>query len=562
MISVSLFARWARVFTIVPLLVATCTISCTKNKGESVPRNVLLIVVDTLRQDHLGCYGYDRGDSKTIDELARRGVMFTQARSPVPLTLPSFTSIFTSTYPVFHKIRQNETYSISDSVTTLAEVFKEKGVKTKAVVGSAVLASRYGLDQGFDHYDDKFEKAPAPSDHIPLQPIEYGSAPKRSAQEVVRLAVDWLEENSADPFFLFLHFFDPHLPFDTPEKLPREKYSVEELPIWAYDSEIASVDMQLGVLMSSLEELDLTGNTLVVFTADHGEGLMEHMEASHGYLLYDSTIRVPMIFSCPGILPQGKVLEGAVRTIDLMPTLLDIFGLEPPARLHGISLKEQILGDVGLPRVDSYFETYYGRFFLGWSVLKGVEWNEWKYIQAPKPELYHLREDPGETVNLIEERPEIASSMRERLNTLISTYSNPSAEVARSVPMDAEHKEVLESLGYFTEMVEVEEPDSLLPDPKDMMEEYNRKQLLLNRIMLAGQLIQGERYDASIQLLEGIEEAGDREWMIHFYLGLAYMGRSENQHAKKELLVALDQVPIGPERVKIREALRYLETRL
>ncbi len=559
MISVSFFARWARVFTFTPLLVATCAVSCTKDKGDSVPRNVLLIVVDTLRQDHLGCYGYDRGDSKTIDELARRGVMFTRARSAVPLTLPSFTSIFTSTYPVFHRVRQNETYSISDSVTTLAEVFREKGFKTKAVIGSAALASRYGLDQGFDHYDDEFEKAAKPSDHIPLQPIEYGPVSKRRAREVVRLAVDWLEENSADPFFLFLHFFDPHLPFDTPEKLPREEYSAEELPVWAYDSEIASVDRQLGVLMSSLEELDLTENTLVVFTADHGEGLMEHMEASHGYLLYDSTIRVPMIFSCPGILPQGKVLDGAVRTIDLMPTLLDIFGHEPPARIQGISLKEQILGDVGLPEVDSYFETYYGRLFLGWSVLKGVEWDEWKYIQAPKPELYNLQEDPGETANLIEERPEIASSMRERLNTLISTHSNPSAEVAKSIPMDSEQKEVLESLGYFTELVEVEEPDSLLPDPKDMMEEYSRRQIILARIRRACDLIKRGRYNESLQFIEGIKDAGDRQWMVHYHLAQAYIGRSELNRAEKELHAALDLAPVGNDRVQIRETMRYLE---
>ena len=339
-----------------------------------------------------------------------------------------------------------------------------------------------------------------------------------------------------------------------------EGYRPEELPVWAYDSEIASVDGRLGELMASLERLGLSKNTLIVFTADHGEGLLEHKEATHGYFLYDSTIRIPLIFSCPGIIPRGKVVEGTVRSIDLMPTLLDIFGLEPPDGLQGTSFKGQILGKSSPTRVESYFETYYGKFFLGWSALKGIQWNEWKYIKAPKPELYNLEEDPGETVNLIDERPEVASSMRERLKTVISAYSNPSVKMARPLPMDAEHKELLESLGYLTEVVDVGgESDSLLPDPKDMMEEYSRKQVILGRIRLAGLLIQGGRYDASLLLLNGIEDAGDREWMVHYQLALAYMGRSDARRAEEELLAALDQAPIGPERVRIREALRYLE---
>ena len=192
MISVSSSAeRWC-IFAFISLLIVTCIASCTKHGRESLPRNVLLIAVDTLRQDHLGCYGYGRGNSKTIDELAARGVMFTQARSAVPLTLPSFTSIFTSTYPIYHKVRQNETYSMSDSVTTLVEVFKENGFKTMAVIGSAALSSRYGLDQGFDLYNDKFEKLTEPSDREALPPNEYGPASRRRAREVVRLAVNWL----------------------------------------------------------------------------------------------------------------------------------------------------------------------------------------------------------------------------------------------------------------------------------------------------------------------------------------------------------------------------------
>ncbi len=559
--TLNVHARWKRLFISIPCLVVLFLFSCSLFERDPVPRNVVFIVVDTLRQDHLGCYGYPRGATRTIDELARRGVRFTNARCSVPLTLPSFTSIFTSTYPLYHKVQQNETYSISDSVTTLVEVFKEKGFKTKAVIGSTVLSSRYGLDQGFDHYDDAFAEVPMPSETMTLQPMEYGPVVKRNAREVVRLAVDWLEENSDDPFFLFLHFFDPHIPLDSPEKLPTAGYQPEEIVTWAYDSEVAVVDRQLGVLMRSLERLGIEENTLVVFTADHGEGLLEHMEATHGYLLYDSTIRVPMIFFCPGILTQGKVLDGTVRTIDLMPTLLDLFDLEPPERLQGISFREQILGDIDTPPVDSYFETYYGRFFMGWSELKGVQWNEWKYIQAPKPELYNIRDDPGELVNLIEQRPDVASSMKERLNNLISTHSNPSVTMARPLPMDEEYREILESLGYFTELVEVAEPETLLPDPKDMIVDFTRKQIDLSRIRTACSLIQGGRYDEGIRFLDEIEDAGDRQWMVHLHYALAHIGKSEYRRAEEELRTASDLAHDSSGQDQVRQVREYLEER-
>jgi arylsulfatase A-like enzyme len=552
--------RW--LFVLVPLTFTLVLLSCSNFGREKTPRNLVLIAVDTLRQDHLGCYGYERGDSKTIDGLAWNGVMFTQARSAVPLTLPSFASIFTSTYPLYHKIRQNEKFAIVDSVKTLTEVFRDAGFRTMAVIGSAALASRYGLGQGFDMYDDDFIDSPSFPAVGSFPTSESESEARRLAPEVVERAINWLDENSGDPFFLFLHFFDPHLPYDTPEKLPMDGYRYEELPVWAYDSEIANVDRQVERLMAVLEAHDLIDNTLVVLTADHGEGLMEHMEATHGYFLYDSTIRIPLIFSCPGVIPRGKVVEGTIRTIDLMPTLIDLFHLEMPDGIQGISFKGQLLGDESPEPVDSYFETYYGRAFLGWSELKGVQWNEWKYIQAPKPELYNLTEDPGERVNLVDERPEVTSMMKDKLDTIESTYSGASVNMARSVPMDPEHKELLESLGYLTDVVTIEEEtDSLLPDPKDMMEGYYQRQIVLGKIRLAGQLIQGKEYDAGVRLLEGLGETGSHEWLVHYQLGLAYMGKSDVERAGEEFRKALEITPIGPERVKIREALRYYETK-
>jgi len=550
---------WPLFFLVVLVpLVATCA----RWTGVKRPRNVILIAVDTLRQDHLGCYGYGRGNSRTIDHLAERGVRFTQARTAVPLTLPSFTTIFTSTYPLTHMVRQNETYSLNDSVTTMTEVFKGAGFKTMAVIGSAALASRYGLNQGFDGYDDEFGPLEGKRVGSIPAPSKQGPVTRRRAKEVVDRAVDWLEVNSEGPFFLFLHFFDPHLPYDTPEKLPMDGYGEEELPTWAYDSEIASVDRQLGRLFENLEKLDLEGNTLVVLTADHGEGLMEHMEATHGYLLYDSTVRIPLIFSCPGIIPEGKVVDETFRTIDLAPTLIDLFGLEIPGAMQGISHRESILGDAKSPEVSAYFETYYARIFLGWSALRGVQWRQWKYIQAPAPELYNLADDPHEEVNLFDKRPEVAESMKKRLASIRATYSRTHGRMARTVPMDPGHKEILESLGYMTKVVDTgEEADSLLPDPKDMMPSYSQRQIVLGRIHLSGQMIQMGRYDAGIRLLKTIEDAGDRQWMVHYNMGLALMGKSEVKGARREFQAALARAPVGPERVQIREAIRYLDTK-
>ena len=546
-------------FVLVPLLVAGVFSSCARFGGKDRPRNLILIAVDTLRQDHLGCYGYGRGDSKAIDGMARRGVMFTEVRTAVPLTLPSFSSIFTSTYPLYHGIRQNETFSMVDSVTTLAEVFQRAGFQTKAILGSAALSKRYGLDQGFDDYDDRFEGRPSGPDRGSIVPDEYGSASRRRAPEVMDRAVEWIGEHGDDRFFLFLHFFDPHLPYDSEEKLPLDAYGDDELPAWAYDSEIATVDRQIARLLETLRERHLIGITLIVFTADHGEGLMDHWEATHGYLLYDSTVHIPLIFFCPGLIPEGKVVDGTVRSIDLMPTLIDVFGLPAPGGLQGVSFKDQIFGAAGGDETVSYFETYYARLFLGWSELRGVQWKQWKYIQAPTPELYDLGTDPGEEVNLVDRRPEIAAAMRARLDGILKEYSAPAGRMARPVRMDAEHKELLESMGYLTEVVDVD-ADTLLPDPKAMMKDYIEGQIDLGRIRIAGLLVQAGEYDRGIRILEGLKMKGEREWMVHYTLGLACMGKSDVARAGEEFRKALEIAPIGPERVRIREAMRYLET--
>ena len=536
--------------------------SCIGKKGEERPRNMILIIVDTLRQDHLGCYGYDRAHTPSIDQLASGGTRFNQARTAVPLTLPSITSILTSTYPLYHNIKVNGSYTLEDSTLTLAEVFKKNGFRTAAFIGSIALARQHGLYQGFDLYDEEFNEPDHAPDTgaVPLRWVQ--SRGQRKASEVVDSAIGWLEKMKGEPFFLFLHFFDPHLPYDPPEYLSMVNYAPEETDMLAYDSEVAFVDGQIGRLMAALEGYRLTDETLIVFVADHGEGLKEHKEVGHGHFLYDSTIRVPLIFFFPPLIPAGQAISGNVRTIDITPTILDFFDFDPSEGMQGASLKDQMLGGDEPIGDLSYFETYYNRIYMGWSVLKGIQWRDWKYVKAPRRELYNLAVDSGETMNLIGEHEDIERTMDAKLDSVVSLYSGRSRRISRTIPLDEEVKGLLESLGYFTQPVEMpESSDSMLPDPKDMIDEFNRKQEIIEQIYTSGTLIQIGKYDQSIRILAELRGDGENQWMIDYNLGLAFMGKGDLEKAREKLFEALEQVPVGPERVKVREALRYLETK-
>jgi tetratricopeptide (TPR) repeat protein len=274
-------------------------------------------------------------------------------------------------------------------------------------------------------------------------------------------------------------------------------------------------------------------------------------------------MKIPLIFWCPGIIPEGKVLNGTFRHIDLMPTLLEIFGIDPHQGAQGVSHMDQIFKGEEELELETYLESHYAKLFLGWSELRGVQWGEWKYVEAPKPELYNLKDDPNELVNLYEERPGIVSSMQERLDSIVSAYSGMGEGLGVTIPMDEEHREALESLGYLTQTVHIDEStDSILPDPKDMMPEYTKNQITFGKIILAGTLIEGGIYDDAIKILEEADNAGDKQWLIHYNLGIAYMEKGKDDHAKEELQKAIELTPIGPERVQVREALRYVGKRI
>ncbi len=277
--------------------------------------NVLLVSIDTLRADHLGAYGYAEAETPRLDQIAREGIRFAQVVSPMPLTLPAHTSLMTAVPTSVHGIRDNGAFELSAETSTLAEQLRAAGYQNGAFVGSFVLHSRWGLSRGFAHYDDRFEYGVAGG--VPGQ-VE------RPAEAVVDAALSWLTEPREAPFFSWVHLFDPHSPYAAPE--PYGSRYIDR----PYDGEIAYTDAQVGRLLDGIDAAGLLDNTIVVVTADHGEGLGEHGEPGHGLFLYDTTVLVPLIIRLPDRLLAGREVAEQVRLIDIAPTLVELTGAALP----------------------------------------------------------------------------------------------------------------------------------------------------------------------------------------------------------------------------------------
>lgn len=412
--------------------------------------NVLLVTMDTTRADRLGCYGYSRANTPSIDYLAENGVRFLTAYSPVPLTCPSHCSIMTGTYPVYHQVRNNGTYYLAPELQTLAEVMKKNGLKTSAFVASFTVDSRFGLDQGFDVYDDQF---------APDQAFKALNSERR-ADAVYASFSGWLDENKEDQFFAWVHFFDPHIPYDPPS------HYGEEFQDNPYDGEIAFMDFYIGKIVEKLRDTGLLEKTLIVLAGDHGEAFGEKQEEGHGVFIYESTTRVPLIFYSADHLPAGVSFEDKVRLIDIMPTVLDMMAFEMPEEIQGVSLVPLIEGRK-TQDLSVYIESYFPRENYGWSQLVGLVDGDWKYIDAPKPELYNLSLDPREEKNLMREETRIAQEKKDRLDEIVA--SSLSTIDAKRKALTSEEREKLRSLGYVGASEGPAEED--LPDPKDQLEE-------------------------------------------------------------------------------------------
>ncbi len=456
--------------------------SLPEGAGSKQSTPVILISVDTLRADHLSCYGYARLHTPHIDSLARGGTVFTAIDSQAPITLPSHVSLFTSTYPFANGIRENAQV-LPPGAVTLATVLAAHGYSTAAFIGGYFLARRYGFAQGFQTYDSPFDACS----------INSALELKRPADLVLKGAEHWLEQNANRPFLLFVHLFDLHQPYNPPAAYRARAPQSE------YDQELAYVDDSLGEFFHFLAERGLDRRALVVLFSDHGESLGDHGESTHGYFIYSSTLHVPLIFHWPQAekygnwkLETGNSLpassfqfpvsssnylargEAPAGLIDVAPTILNFLGISSPPSFCGHSLLE-LLKDVGSPPRDVYSETSYAHDKFGWSALRSLRRGDYQYIEAPHPELYDLKHDPAELHNLLSSQSALATSYRERLGALAARYrSLPAAGGETGAAVVPGAAESLRSLGYL----EITSAHAALEDsgvdPKDRLFEYKR----------------------------------------------------------------------------------------
>ncbi|MBN1222090.1 MAG: sulfatase-like hydrolase/transferase, partial [Candidatus Aminicenantes bacterium] len=503
--------------------------------------NVLLIIVDTLRADRVGYSGYDVA-TPNMDFLAADGTRFTNTSCQYPMTLPSHASIMTSTFPQYHGIKNNGYYVLDEGFTTLAEVLKANGYSTSAFIGAMVLDSKFGLAQGFDAYDDTF-KTPDFLKALEAQNL---------AEDVYKSAEIWFEANFREKFFMWVHFYDPHAPY-TPPPPYDTKYADP------YDGEVTYTDVYIGKLIDMLKEKDLLDKTLVILTSDHGEGLKEHAEVTHGIFLYDTTIHVPLVFRCPGIVPSGRIVEQQVRTVDLMPTVCDILDIRMPEGLQGISLLPVIEND-SVQGFESYAETYFPLLSNGWSPLKSIRTQRYKYIEAPVPELYDVVDDPEELTNIINKKPEKAKDLAARLKKFEEKYASEKTPSRSSLSF--EEREKLRSLGYTDFGGEGELDKSGLPDPKAKIEVFNkiqqaydhfwkgrmdRAQEILNevtpldpdnpglRYLQARLYFANRRFDMALQESIRVFQSNSKHTDALLLLGLCYLNLNRPEEAIKEL---------------------------
>lgn len=394
-----------RGFVSAPLLVITLTLVSLAGlwrlvvNPERAPLGVVIVTLDTTRADRLSAYGYMDAVMPHLDRLAREGIVFDRATSVAPLTLPAHCSLFTGLFPPAHGVHDNADPALSPEHTTLAEILHARGFRTGAFVGSAVLDADRGLSQGFEQYSGVADGALR--DRSRPRPLQ------RPANETVDEALRWLSGVGDSHFFLWVHLYDPHRPYDPPEPFR----SAFRDP---YIGEIAFADSQVGRLLDALDRRGQLDRTVVVVAGDHGESLGDHGERDHGVFVYESVLRVPLILSAPHVAP-GRI-DDVVRLVDVMPTVLDLLGLPRP-RTDGVSLADAIHGRPGRLDLEAYSESLYPRRF-GWSPLRSLRAGRFKLIEAPRPELYDLERDPFEERNIYEERRSLAGTLQERLAAL------------------------------------------------------------------------------------------------------------------------------------------------
>ena len=465
----------------------------------------------------MGAYG-DRARTPHIDRLADEGVVFVRCISQTPLTLPAHVSLLSGTYPLHHRVRDNGGLAVPEELELVSETLRAHGFATSAFVGAYVLHSKWGLDQGFDHYSDEFNRARY--ERILLQN-------EKRADEVIGLAEDWMRLHKESRFFTWIHLFDPHTPYDPPAPFDE----IED----PYQGEVEYVDAALGELFDFLRAEGLYDRSLIVLTADHGESLGEHGEREHGFFVYEPAVRVPLVVRAPVTFPVKRV-EALVEHVDVVPTVLDLAGVAIPAAVQGESLAGVLFGGEVDRDATAYTETFYPRLHLGWSELAALYQGGQKYVRAPRPELYDLDGDAGERENL--GSADAFTSRQERLDSRLSAFveehSAGALDPAAAV-VGREDLEALRALGYVT-AVAVPSGEASLADPKDKIEVFN---LLTDA---AARLNEGD-HEAAVAAARGVLRDEPSLLEAHVLLGHAFQRQGKHRQTAESFERVLELKP-------------------
>jgi arylsulfatase A-like enzyme/Flp pilus assembly protein TadD len=496
-------------------ILATVTLFPAVSASGQAKPNIILITIDTLRVDYLGCYGNRRIETPNLDSLAAAGTLFERAYCQAPMTPPSHASILTGTYPPTHGVRDFTSSGLRPGFPTLASILKKAGYNTAAFVSAYVLDSVWGFNQGFDYYYDHFE------------PKEFqGANPgnvQRKAGETIKLVNDWLGKRPRTPYFLWVHLFDPHHDYNPPEPF-HSKYSSD-----LYGGEVAYADHELGRMFELLRANGDWDRSLIVAVSDHGEGRGQHDEYEHGFFLYESTLHIPLIIKLPkGTAEQARRSGDVVASVDIAPTILQFLRLpsDPKIPMQGRGLLGQIIGKRGSSGSIAYGETLYPRNTFGWSDLAAWVDGSFKFIEAPHPELYDLAADPQEETNLYASRRALAEGLRQKLNQFRQRVAPTQAPAGTGA--DSEKLEALRSLGYVAVSVPTRQSgQSGLADPKDKIQ-------LFNKVLLALQATDAGVLNKSNAILaEVIKEEPDL-FIAHYSLGVNRLKSGEFQAALEE----------------------------
>ncbi len=509
------------------LLISAVLTALSGIPAGAQPPSVVMVTIDTLRADRVGS---EDSITPALDALARDGVSFRRAIAQVPITLPSHISIMTGTYPMYHGIRDFGGFKLKDERETLAEILRSQGYKTAAFVSSFALDSQWGLDQGFEVYDDSL-------DFSEYRGVGFNAVERRGDQTIDEV-LGWLRDAPQEPFFLWVHLFDPHDPYDPPEPYSSRYRSRP------YDGEVAFADTQVGRLLEFLKKQGLYESSLITVLGDHGEGLGEHGEETHGFFIYNTTLHIPWIIKLPGNEFAGASIDPVVRSVDVAPTILQVLRLRHRGEIQGRGLLGLLRGSRASLEESAYSESYYPRYHFGWSSLSSYQNQRYKYIRAPRPEIYDLQEDPGETRNLYAEQTALANQYDSLLESLSQKFAGAVAPPEDPGTVDPETRQRLQSLGYIAISSGGAGPDDDLQraDPKDKIE-------LFGNIRRATMESEQGKFGSSVERLTAVITRDPEIYTARYLQGFNFFQTKQYLRAIEEFKAALKLFPDSPDSI-------------